>query len=183
MFSCQHPLVSCQHMLSRDTLISPEPRLSACLFFWAGLLDGQARLLFLLKKSLGKRWNAAVPPGISDFFPPAGPQFQDSACSRFESYIRSQCHFRAPLILSPGNPCSWGGCPGPEGICVNFSWDKSSLGHLAIFVPTAHFDKDVLATQSQRICCVLMRLGGTECCLVLADNWVWRSMWHDPCPV
>lgn len=35
---------------------------------------------------------------------PARPQFQGSACNRFESYIRSHCHFLAPLILSPANP-------------------------------------------------------------------------------
>lgn len=34
----------------------------------------------------------------------AGPQFQGTPCSRFESYIRSQCHCLAPLILSPAIP-------------------------------------------------------------------------------
>lgn len=35
---------------------------------------------------------------------PVGPLFQGSGCNSFASYVRSQCHFPAPLILSPPHP-------------------------------------------------------------------------------
>lgn len=44
---------------------------------------------------------------------PAAPQIQGSVSSRFESYIRSQCHFLAPLILSAGNLSSTAGVAAP----------------------------------------------------------------------
>lgn len=46
-------------------------------------------------------WSTVILHKISGFFSPAGSQFQDSACHRLESYIRSQCCCLDPLILNP----------------------------------------------------------------------------------
>ena len=148
--------MSCQHMLSGDTLLSSEPLISVAFSFRQCCKLGR---LVPLKKSLGKClsiWMQWCCMGwvTSEWLPsPSGPQCWDAETSRFESYIRSRCHFLAPLILSPGNPNNVA-APVLKGFVSVSPGTNLGLVCFAIFVPTENFDKDILSTQSQRIFCV-----------------------------
>lgn len=95
MFSCQDLPASCQHMLRSNTLLSSELHTAVWLF-----LPGSAT------------WLTSVPTGASEhsdaaqdieILSPTGPRFQSSGYNSFTSYVRSQSHFLAPLILSPAH--------------------------------------------------------------------------------
>lgn len=161
MFSCQVPFVSCQHMLCGDTSEH------TVIFFPAVQPGGKACLIFPSHhgRVWGSVWASEYKDATQDKWHlfSTSAQFQDSACSRFESYVRSQCHFLVPLILSPATPSKVAEVAGWLVLkeCVLISpWDKSSLDGFSIFVPTENMDKDMPCTQSQGIFCVFDAMGG-----------------------
>lgn len=125
MFSCQDPLVSCQHMLSGDTLPSSELCVLARLFLLGDPPDGQA---YLLEKGLDRCWSLWMHMRSATSF---------SRCSPIPGLCVQQIwelHQVTVPLSSSLNPitrqsqrCGWGGCSCPKGIYVSFSWDKSSL--------------------------------------------------------
>lgn len=97
MFSCQDLPASCQHMLRSDTLLSSELHTAGWLF-----LPGSATWRAGSPLSPPGIWTQRCCTGYANSC--AGPRFQGSGCNSFASYVRSQCHFLAPLILSPAHP-------------------------------------------------------------------------------
>ena len=128
-------------MLSGDTLLSSEPLISVAFSFRRCYKLGR---LVPLKKSLGKclsiwtKWCCMGWVTSEWLLSPAGPQCWDAESSRFESYIRSQCHFLASLILSPGNPNNVAEVAAPvlEGFVSVSPGTNLGLICFAIFVPT-----------------------------------------------
>lgn len=99
MFSCEDLPAPCQHMLRSHSLLSSKPHTAGSLALSPGQSDRAGRL-------------TSVPTGASEHSDAAQNwrilfpiPFPGSGCNSFAlSYVRSQCHFLAPLLLSPAHP-------------------------------------------------------------------------------